>query len=94
MLNIPAEDAEGNVKQALELQQAGCEIIRLTAVSYTHLPKNELRFRAELPEYGVKFRLKYACTSAIIFLVLRKNITETWFEVRAEFPEYLSLIHI
>ena len=30
MLNIPAEDAEGNVKQALELQKAGCEIIRLT----------------------------------------------------------------
>ena len=30
MLNGPAEDAEGNVKQALELQKAGCEIIRLT----------------------------------------------------------------
>ena len=30
MLNIPAEDAEGNVRQALELQKAGCEIIRLT----------------------------------------------------------------
>ena len=45
------------------------------------LPKNELRFRAELPEYGVKFRLKYACTSALIFLVLRKNTTEKWFEV-------------
>ena len=39
-------------------------------------PKNDLRFRAEIPEYGVKFRLKYACTSALIFLVLRKNITE------------------
>ena len=31
MLNIPAEDIEGNVKQAVELQHAGCEIIR-TAV--------------------------------------------------------------
>ncbi len=31
MLNIPANDVEGNVKQAIELQKAGCEIIR-TAV--------------------------------------------------------------
>lgn len=30
MLNIPAEDAEGNVRQAVELEKAGCEIIRLT----------------------------------------------------------------
>ncbi len=29
MLNIPAHDSEGNVKQALALQNAGCEIIRL-----------------------------------------------------------------
>lgn len=31
MLNIPAENIEGNVKQAIELEKAGCEIIR-TAV--------------------------------------------------------------
>lgn len=30
MLNVPAEDKEGNVKQAIELEKAGCEIIRLT----------------------------------------------------------------
>lgn len=30
MLNIPANDVEGNVKQALELERAGCEIVRLT----------------------------------------------------------------
>lgn len=30
MLNIPAEDADGNVRQALELERAGCEIVRLT----------------------------------------------------------------
>ena len=29
MLNIPAHDIEGNVQQALKLQKAGCEIIRL-----------------------------------------------------------------
>ena len=31
MLNVPAEDIQGNVQQAVELEQAGCEIIR-TAV--------------------------------------------------------------
>ena len=29
MLNIPAHDIDGNVQQALKLQKAGCEIIRL-----------------------------------------------------------------
>ncbi|SDB44394.1 4-hydroxy-3-methylbut-2-en-1-yl diphosphate synthase [Ruminococcaceae bacterium FB2012] len=28
MLNIPAEDIEGSVKQAVELEKAGCEIVR------------------------------------------------------------------
>ena len=28
MLNIPAEDVEGSVRQAHELEEAGCEIIR------------------------------------------------------------------
>ncbi len=30
MLNVPAEDIEGNVRQAVELEKAGCEIVRLT----------------------------------------------------------------
>lgn len=30
MLNVPAENVEGNVKQAVELEKAGCEIVRLT----------------------------------------------------------------
>ena len=30
MLNVPAENVEGNVRQALELEKAGCEIVRLT----------------------------------------------------------------
>lgn len=30
MLNVPANDVEGNVKQAVELERAGCEIVRLT----------------------------------------------------------------
>ena len=28
MLNVPAEDIEGSVKQAVELEKAGCQIIR------------------------------------------------------------------
>ncbi len=30
MLNVPAENVEGNVRQAIELEKAGCEIVRLT----------------------------------------------------------------
>ena len=30
MLNVPAHDIKGNVKQALELQNAGCEIVRVS----------------------------------------------------------------
>ncbi|MEG2720227.1 MAG: flavodoxin-dependent (E)-4-hydroxy-3-methylbut-2-enyl-diphosphate synthase, partial [Oscillospiraceae bacterium] len=30
MLNVPAEDIKGNVNQAVALEKAGCEIIRLT----------------------------------------------------------------
>ncbi len=30
MLNVPAHDIDGNVKQALELEKAGCEILRVS----------------------------------------------------------------
>ena len=30
MLNVPAEDVAGNVQQAIALENAGCEIVRLT----------------------------------------------------------------
>ena len=30
MTNIPTENTEGNIKQILDLEKAGCEIIRLT----------------------------------------------------------------
>ena len=51
-------------------------------------------YGAEFPEYGVKFRSEYACTSALIFLVLRKNITEKCAEVRAEFPVKLRFLRL
>ena len=30
MLNVPSHDIEGNVRQAKELQKAGCEIVRVS----------------------------------------------------------------
>lgn len=33
MLNVPAADVEGNVRQAIELEQAGCEILRVSVPS-------------------------------------------------------------
>jgi len=48
MLNVPAENVEGNVKQALRLEEAGCEIIRLTvpnkeAVKTLYAVKNAVK---------------------------------------------------
>jgi (E)-4-hydroxy-3-methylbut-2-enyl-diphosphate synthase len=48
MLNVPAENVEGNVKQAIELEKAGCEIIRLTvpnkeAVKTLYAVKNAVK---------------------------------------------------
>ena len=48
MLNVPAENVEGNVRQALELEEAGCEIIRLTvpnkeAVKTLYAVKNAVK---------------------------------------------------
>ena len=33
MLNVPAADVEGNVRQAVELEQAGCDILRVSVPS-------------------------------------------------------------
>ena len=48
MLNVIAEDAEGNVRQAVELEKAGCQIIRLTvpnkeAVKTLYAVKNAVK---------------------------------------------------
>lgn len=47
MLNVPAEDIEGNVKQAISLEKAGCEIVRVSvpdmnAVKLIPAIKNEI----------------------------------------------------
>ncbi|MCL2088734.1 MAG: flavodoxin-dependent (E)-4-hydroxy-3-methylbut-2-enyl-diphosphate synthase [Oscillospiraceae bacterium] len=38
MLNVPPEDADGNIRQALQLQQAGCDIIRIAVENESVLP--------------------------------------------------------
>ena len=43
MLNVPASDVEGNVKQALELEQAGCEILRVSVPTM-----NDVRLISEI----------------------------------------------
>ncbi len=48
MLNVLADDAEGNVRQAVALEQAGCQIIRLTvpntgAIKTLYAVKNSVK---------------------------------------------------
>lgn len=48
MLNIPYNDVEGNIRQAVELERAGCEIIRVSvpsvdAVRLIPAIKNEIK---------------------------------------------------
>ncbi len=41
MLNVPAHDVEGNVRQALALQDAGCEILRVSVPDRETIPTVE-----------------------------------------------------
>ena len=38
MLNVPAKDFEGNIRQAIDLENAGCEIIRLAVPDMETIP--------------------------------------------------------
>ena len=51
-------------------------------------PKNDLRFGLSFPNTASNFARSTDSTPSLIFLVLRKNITEKCAEVRAEFPEH------
>ena len=59
MLNVLAHDIEGNVAQAVELEKAGCEIVRLT------VPDIE----AVKTLYAVKMRLKYPLLRIFILTI-------------------------
>lgn len=50
MLNVPAHDIEGNLKQALKLQEAGCDIVRVTVPDYEAVKTVEaLKNAIEIP---------------------------------------------
>ena len=50
MLSVPAADFDGNVKQALRLQQAGCEIVRVSVPDMNTVPLiAKLKENLEIP---------------------------------------------
>ncbi len=68
MLNTPASDAEGCVKQALELQNAGCEIIR-TAVPDIDCVKTVYKLKENLSipvvaDIHFDYRIALECAEA------------------------------
>lgn len=68
MLNRPAEDIPGNVKQAIELEQAGCEIVRVSvpdmeAVKLVNAIKREISIPL-VADIHFDFRIALACAAA------------------------------
>ncbi len=68
MLNKPAEDIEASVKQALELEKAGCQIIRsavpnMEAVKLIEALKNNLTVPV-VADIHFDYRLALACADA------------------------------
>lgn len=56
-------------------------------------PKNDLRFRAEIPEYGVKFRSKYRQYAIAHFPCLAKKASpKNDLRFEAEFPVKLRFL--
>ena len=43
MLNVISTDIEGNVRQAKELERAGCEIIRVSIPDENSFPRSKMR---------------------------------------------------
>ena len=68
MLNIPANDIEGNVKQAIELEKIGCEIIRtavpdLEAVKLIYALKNAVNIPV-VADIHFDYRIALECVEA------------------------------
>lgn len=68
MLNIPADDIEGNVKQALRLQKAGCQIIRTAVPDLKNVPLiTALKQALEIPvvaDIHFDYKIALACADA------------------------------
>lgn len=68
MLNIPAENIDGNVKQAIELEKAGCEIIRtavpdLKAVKLIEALKNSVSIPV-VADIHFNYKIALECAEA------------------------------
>lgn len=68
MLNIPSEDIEGNVRQAAELEKAGCEIVRVSvpdmqAVKLIPAIKNEISIPL-VADIHFDYRIALECAAA------------------------------
>lgn len=68
MLNIPANDIEGNVKQAIELEKIGCEIIRtavpdLEAVKLIYALKNAVNIPV-VADIHFDYKIALECAEA------------------------------
>ena len=66
MLSVPAADFDGNVKQALRLQQAGCEIVRVSVLDMNTVPLiAKLKENLEIPVVAdIHFDYRLAIESA------------------------------
>ena len=68
MLNVPAEDVDGNVRQAKELEAAGCEIIRVSVPSLGDVRLIEaLKNTVEIPvvaDIHFDYRIAVECAAA------------------------------
>ena len=66
MLSVPAADFDGNVKQALRLQQAGCEIVRVSVPDMNTVPLiAKLKENLEIPVVAdIHFDYRLAVESA------------------------------
>jgi (E)-4-hydroxy-3-methylbut-2-enyl-diphosphate synthase len=68
MLNVPAEDVAGNVRQAKQLEEAGCEIVRVAipnqeAVRLVEAIKKEISIPL-VADIHFDYRLALACAEA------------------------------
>lgn len=68
MLNIPADDIDGNVKQAIELEKAGCDIIRTAVPKLDNVSLIEaLKENVSIPvvaDIHFDYKIALACADA------------------------------
>ncbi len=66
MLNVPAEDIEGNVKQAIEIEKAGCQILRVALPTLESIKLIEaIKSKISIPLVGdIHFDYKIALAAA------------------------------